>query len=446
MSPRRRSASPRARCPLPRAGTEDSVVISQFPSGLNMHSACPSMGSLATLVRSRRRQICTPPATWLPVASHSPSGLTATERQSSSGPSRMRLLGVDAIWMLSMSAMATIRPDRSSSIPQFPRRQGKRTRRTDAEFAPVDVELERPPPDADRPLVIKSPEGSNIRCQAFPIGRKASSVPRARSQSAHARSVPTARIRPSCRIEACYIMMSARRNWANVRYSRAGSAWYVVSLSSSRRTIRPSRLNSDADVAGQVQPRPAQDRVPEPQPPFPTAAGQEHTGGVERRAQAGIDMAFEGRPPDARGRVPEVNLAIIAGVARVVPSGLQATAPTAGAAGSAGRAGPSRLRGSGRWRRLIADGRDLGPVRTEGQVSHPGPAPPPARLTGRQVVHEELAILMAHGDPSAVRAEFGRGLMDRARVLQGDRAPVDVPDRQGRIRDDAWSPGSGRRG
>ena len=50
---------------------------------------------------------------------------------------------------------------------------------------------------------------------------------------------------------------------------------------------------------------------------------------------------------------------------------------------------------------------------------------------GRQIVDEELAILVDHGDPAAVRAESGRP-PDGARVVHGDGAPVDVPDRQGK--------------
>ena len=71
-----------------------------------------------------------------------------------------------------------------------------------------------------------------------------------------------------------------------------------------------AEVTGDQRVAGQAQPRPAQDRVPEPQPAFPAVAGQQRAGGVEGRTQAAIVMAFEGRPPDAGGGVPEVDLGV----------------------------------------------------------------------------------------------------------------------------------------
>src|SRR5258708_7621350 len=53
----------------------------------------------------------------------------------------------------------------------------------------------------------------------------------------------------------------------------------------------------------------------------------------------------------------------------------------------------------------------------------------PVELTGRQVVHEELAI-PGQDDPVTVRAESDRP-PDGAWVRHGEGAPVDVPDRQG---------------
>ena len=115
----------------------------------------------------------------MPVASHCPSGLTATLRQSFKGPTRIVSSGV-AIKALVKSALATIRPDRSMSIapclvPNVSSRGGPilNSRR------PASSTIgQRCTPIV--PLVIKSPEGSNIRCQALAIGKKASSVPRAR--------------------------------------------------------------------------------------------------------------------------------------------------------------------------------------------------------------------------------------------------------------------------
>ena len=71
------------------------------------------------------------------------------------------------------------------------------------EFAALEVEPNRPPLTPVGPLVIKSPDASNRRCRQTPIGRNGSSVPRARSQSATPRSVPTASTRPSRWIDAC---------------------------------------------------------------------------------------------------------------------------------------------------------------------------------------------------------------------------------------------------
>ena len=99
-------------------------------------------------------------------------------------------------------ARATIRPEPVLGDSTVTARQRKLLRRTDAKLVPVGADLDRPPP-ARRvdPLVSRSPEGSNIVCQASPIGRNASSVPRARSQIATPWSVPTASSRPSCRID-----------------------------------------------------------------------------------------------------------------------------------------------------------------------------------------------------------------------------------------------------
>ena len=168
----------------------------------------------------------------------------------------------------------------------------------------------------------------------------------------------------------------------------------MVSSSSSATTIRPSWLNWVAGTAGQAQPRPAQDRVPEPQPAFPAVAGQQRAGGVEGRAQAAIVMAFECRPPDAGGGVPEVDLGVVApAVASVVPSGLQATSSARSPQGERPDepAGLHLQNPAGGGFRLVVDDGDLGPVGTEGQAIGPrGPAP--AGPTGRQVVDEELAI------------------------------------------------------
>ena len=208
----------------------------------------------------------------------------------------------------------------------------------------------------------------------------------------------------------------------------------MVSLSSSETTIRPSWLNSGAEPLVKFS-RPAQDRVPEPEPPFPAVAGQQRTGGVEGRTQAAVGMAFEGRLPDAGGGVPEVDLEIIA------------RRRQRGAVGAPG----DRLRGAGsgidRTSRPVSASRirQVGsfcslsmtaiwaPSGRKARSTAPRPAPAPAGLTGRQVVHEELAILMDQGDPPAVRAESGR-IPRRGPGRPRRPRPVDVPDRQGDAR------------
>ena len=154
------------------------------------------MGSLVTLAPSGSLQIVTPPFWWLPVASHWPSGLTETPRQSSSGPILIVLSASatrTSVWL----ATATIRPVRSSAIPQLVPGKGK-LRGGPIRASPLVGSMwigHRKTPA--EPLVSKLPDGSNMLCHAIPIGRNASSVPRARSQSTTPRSVPTARIRPS---------------------------------------------------------------------------------------------------------------------------------------------------------------------------------------------------------------------------------------------------------
>ena len=92
--------------------------------------------------------------------------------------------------------------------------------------------------------------------------------------------------------------------------------------------------------------------------------------------------------------------------------------------------------------------RDLGPIGTEGQdplaARH---APATDGPTGRQVVHDESLRIV---DQHAIRRLSGLNLADaddsRRGSFRDDCAPLDVPDRQGTDRENAWSPGSGRRG
>ena len=299
-------------------------------------------------------------------------------------------------------------------------RQGQATRRTNAEFAPIDVDLERPPLHAA--LAAGDQVTRRLEHQVPGVSDRQETELRVTPQVPEYHAMARAHRQDSTvapdRRTVILIQLTGNMGEGPVFEGRIG-------LISGQLVLKP---DDDSPIAaefrrrdaGQVEPRPARDRVPEPQPPFPTAAGHEHTGVVEGRNQAAIDMAFQGRPPDAGGCVREVNLARI---------------PRRRQGGAVGAPG-DRADSGGQWDRpdepprldlknpavgalLFTDGRDLGSVRTEGQVSHLGPAPPRARLTRRQVVHKKLAIRMAHGDPSAVRAEFGRKVVDRARLLAG---------------------------
>ena len=65
-------------------------------------------------------------------------------------------------------------------------------------------------------------------------------------------------------------------------------------------------------VACHIQHRPAESRIPKPELPFPAIAGQQCSCGVEGRTQANAGRAFEGRPADTAGSVPEIDLSILA--------------------------------------------------------------------------------------------------------------------------------------
>ena len=115
---------------------------------------------------------------------------------------------------------------------------------------------------------------------------------------------------------------------------------------------------------------------------------------------------------------------------------------------STGRAGRTPPRESGRWgdsthRRMAAI---WAPSGRKARSTRLPAARPPDEPTGRQVVDEELAILMGQGDPPAVRAESGRAPMNGARVVHGRRRAGRCPRPSGHEPGDAWSPGSGRRG
>ena len=167
-------------------------------------------------------------------------------------------------------------------------RQRQTARGADPNRTEIVVHLNRPAQHAER--AAESVNHPTLRKSNPPRARFPGNRARCRGPGPRAPRpcpCPTASIRPSCRIEGRPYSMGTLVAWANVRYSRAGSTWYVVSLSSYKRTIRPSWLNSRrSGYAAQAQPGPAQDRVPEPQPRFPAVACQQCAGGVESRNDA----------------------------------------------------------------------------------------------------------------------------------------------------------------
>ena len=130
-------------------------------------------------------------------------------------------------------------------------RQSQTTRRADLHHPPIPVHLNRPAPNAE--IAAGEQIASAFSEQAPPrilrIPKEPSSVPRDRSQNTTPCSVPTASIRPSCRIDAEPNWPGTLAAWANVRNSGAASNWYVVSVSPERTTIRPSWLNSGEAAA-----------------------------------------------------------------------------------------------------------------------------------------------------------------------------------------------------
>ena len=74
---------------------------------------------------------------------------------------------------------------------------------------------------------------------------------------------------------------------------------------------------------------------------------------------------------------------------------------------------------------------DLGSVCSECQVSrHRRLMPAPAGFSGRQVIDDQVSIVMPDGEPRTVRAELCRESRDLAPILEGDPAMVDIPDRE----------------
>ena len=148
------------------------------------------------------------------------------------------------------------------------------------------------------PLVIKSPDGSNIRCQALPIGRKASSVPRARSQS----TTPSVRadgehpaVMPDRRASDNLIGSREHEQRSGIPGPDRPGMWSVGPRVET--TIRPSRLNSGPQSLGHAQQGPAQDRVPEPSWPSQPLLASSVPAGWKATLDSAVGNAFEGRPP-----------------------------------------------------------------------------------------------------------------------------------------------------
>ena len=186
--------------PTPRAGTVRCVVISHFPSGLKTTCRALSMGSRPPCVASRMRQ------TWAPfvamTAGRQPFPVRADGDSSGSrraAPPGIVRSGV-ATKAKSWSARATIRPDRSSAIPQLPPAAGV-ARRADAEFTPVEVELDRPPPHADRAAGEQVARGLEHQVPGVADRQEGELGAAGQVPEHHALVVPTASTRPSWRID-----------------------------------------------------------------------------------------------------------------------------------------------------------------------------------------------------------------------------------------------------
>ena len=180
-------------------------------------------------------------------------------------------------------------------IPSGPGRAGMGHRRT-----PIE------------PEVSKSPEASNITCEAYPMGRKASSAAECQVPDRHS-PVRAHGQKPAITMNRCGLIIN--RLTGNMR---------ECPVFEGRIDLVPGKIvlerNDDSSLLAELRPavachaqhRPAQDRIPKPEPPFPAVAGQQCSCRVEGRTQAKAGRAFEGRPPDAGGSVPEIDLAIFA--------------------------------------------------------------------------------------------------------------------------------------
>ena len=220
-------------------------------------------------------------------------------------------------------------------------------------------------------------------CPTSTDRQEASSVPRARSQRATPRSVPTASSRPSWRIDGALI--SHRFRWrhgpvSGIRGRDRPGTWSIAS----------STRNDDLSV-------PAESIEPEELSAVKLSTGRPRTASQSRRrfsqpllassVPAGWKVACKpslAEPSsglaNAGEGIPEVDLGIVArrrqGGAVWAPGDRRRR----WAAGSSGRRGPTPIRESGTFGSIlvaIRDG-DLGAVRAEGQVLYPSPARPGA--------------------------------------------------------------------
>ena len=265
---------------------------------------------------------------------------------------------------------ATMRPARSSAMAPGGNRSRRGGPMRNSPRSGSSRTGHRQTPDEPTEDVSRSPDASKIASQARPIGRVASSVPRARSQRSTPRSVHTASTRPSRRIDATPKRRGSPEGWARVRYSRAGSTSYVARSSSFADNNPSVPAEFRPDTAGQAQPRAGPGSDPRaaiglPSRCWPAACrrgGTPHTGRHW--------SSLRGRPSDGRWRHPRGRSSNLhtpsPGWCRRVPrrpslprgqldrpdqaAGLRLHDP-------AGEAGP-----------LIMDRRDPGPVRAEGQA------------------------------------------------------------------------------
>ena len=187
------------------------------------------------------------------------------------------------------------------------RRQGQWLRRADAEFTPVAVEPNRPPPHADRPagqqvarcfeqqiLGSADPQKGELRAAGnVPEHHAAGSCPGPASPAIGPdRHTPIPELLTGMMSQSPILERRLDLVGRQLVFEREDDSPVVA------------EVIIDHGLAGFVQPGLSQDRIPEPQSTLPAVARQQRAGPVEARAQAPIGMALESRPPNARWRRP----------------------------------------------------------------------------------------------------------------------------------------------